>query len=424
MIDCKGLTLVPGYTLIIFLTAACNCGELGTPLECTGDEDCGDSDPCTIDRCDIEKNICLHRLGCIRAVSSGQRHACALTYSGGVKCWGYNTTGMLGNGAALHSTLPVDVVGLSSGVSEIDLGVFYSCALMDSGGMKCWGTDTMGALGVGDIDISYSLTPVDVTGLSSGVAGISAGGHTCAVTISGGVKCWGDNVSGQLGDGTTSRKTAPVDVTGLSSGISAVSAGGGHTCALTASGEVKCWGGDGAGQLGNGNDGNCLVCWKETPVDVIGLTSDIAAISLGYFHTCALTSSGGLKCWGENEYGKVGDGTTIHRHVPVDVKGLSSGVASVSAGGRHTCAVMTSGNVKCWGYNYSGQLGDGTTEGSLVPVDVVGLSSDAASIATGSFFSCASLASGEVKCWGRNDDGQLGDGTTLDHLTPAYVLAY
>ncbi len=349
------------------------------------------------------------------ATGSTSTHTCAVSEGGGVKCWGNNSNGQLGDGSTTQRLTAVDVSGLSSGISAIAAGSNHTCALNASGGVKCWGLNTTGQLGDGGT--TQRLTAVDVIGLSSGVSAIATGSnHTCALTTGGGVKCWGDNGNGQLGDGSTTQRLTAVDVSGLSSRVSAIAAGGNHTCALTAGGGVKCWGRNSSGQLGDSSTTQRL-----TAVDVSGLSSGVSAIATGGDHTCALTASGGVKCWGFNGTGQLGDGSTTQRLAAVDVSGLSSGVSAIAAGRDHTCAITTSGGVKCWGRNARGSLGDGSTTQRLTAVDVSGLSSGVSAVAPNAFHTCALTVSGGVKCWGGNFAGQLGDGSTVDRLTAVDV---
>jgi len=245
--------------------------------------------------------------------------------------------------------------------------------------------------------------PVDVDGLQSNVTAVSAGeNHTCALLESGGVMCWGHNYYGQLGDGTTTGKAAPVDVSGLSSGISQISAGDLHTCAVTSNGDVKCWGFIHYGDFGHGT-----IVIDKTPVDVSELSGAVLAVSAGDVHTCALLESGGVACWGRNWAGQLGDGTTADSAVPVGVSGLSSGVMAISSGDNHTCVLLETGDVECWGHNAYGQLGIGTTARMrTIPAKVSGLPHDATALSAGGCHSCALLGNGDVMCWGLDLFGQ------------------
>ena len=224
-----------------------------------------------------------------------------------------------------------------------------------------------GQLGNGQVG-NFRTTPVGVGLLASGVAALAAGDwHTCAVTTVGGVKCWGENLNGQLGDGTFgTNRPAPVNVIGLSSGVAAVAGGELHSCGLTNAGAVKCWGRNDVGQVGDGTVSSI----RTAPADVVDLSSDVVAIAVGGRHTCAVTATGGAKCWGYNASGQLGDGTTMTRFTPVDVLGLAGNAIAIAGGHSHTCGV-----VQCWGGNVRGTLGDDQACGTIcsTPVNVVGL---------------------------------------------------
>lgn len=357
----------------------------------------------------------------VTQIAAGTYHTCAVTITGGAKCWGKNLAGELGIGSTGSQALtPVDVTGLSSGVASIAVGFGHTCAVTTGGGLKCWGDDGMGQLGDNAAKASRS-TPTDVAGLTSGVAQVSAGSnHTCAVTTAGGLYCWGAGSSGQLGYGwATTYQPTPMDVSGLTSGVSRVSAGSYHTCALTTAGGLKCWGADGYGQLGN----NVAIADQVAPVDVAGLTSGVTSVTTGGYHTCAITTGGGLMCWGQDTYGQLGDdGIPANKPTPVGVFGLTSGVLNASAGGVHTCAITASSALKCWGGNYQGELGINSVGNLYVPGDVVGLTSGVSSVSAGWEHTCAVTPAGDAKCWGWDSNGQLGDGAPLaNKLVPVSV---
>jgi alpha-tubulin suppressor-like RCC1 family protein len=326
-------------------------------------------------------------------------------------------------------------------VVQLRAGTVHACVVTTGGGVQCWGSNRYGQLGDGTTTDRGSA--YYVAGLSSGVLAVSPSsgasiggseGHTCAVMVAGGVKCWGLNFAGQLGDGTTTNRLTPVDVPGLAGPAVDVAAGFDHTCALLETGAVQCWGANASGQLGDGT-----TTPRPAPTNVTGLPSGAVEIAAGPRHTCVITPASDAKCWGANEKGQLGDGTTIMRPAPVDVSSLAGNTAAISPGGSiyqqdlnstafrgggHTCAITASGGAKCWGANFTGQLGDGSFTDHLTPFDVVGLTSGIAGISTGGYsaaggtfkpdfnHTCAVTAGGGVKCWGSDDCGLLGGGNT------------
>jgi alpha-tubulin suppressor-like RCC1 family protein len=358
-------------------------------------------------------------------ISVGVTHVCALTPGGGAKCWGGNNAGQLGMGSLTNlANGSADVVGLATDVVSISSGSEHSCALTGAGAVKCWGNKLDGDGNL--VPATISRAPVDVPGLTGRMAAVSTGSqHACVLTAEGAVQCWGHNEFGQLGDGTTTQRTTPAGVVGLDRGVLAVSAGGANTCALLADGAVKCWGLNDRGQLGDGTTINRLA-----PVTVTGLAGEVVAVSAGGSNTCALTRAGGVKCWGENTSGQLGNGQQtvgnggLISATPVDVSGLGSGVSAVSAGGQHACALTTAGGVMCWGFNGNGALGNGTLANSPVPVGVIGLASGVTQVSAGVHASCAIAVGGSFKCWGANFNGMLGDGTLDFRTTPVNVIPF
>lgn len=229
--------------------------------------------------------------------------------------------------------------------------------------------------------------------------------------------CWGVNDQYQLGGGAPAQSLTPVPVSGLSAGIRHIAAGAAHTCAVTIEGEVHCWGGNAHGELGAGQASAAPVA---TPTKVEGLPGPMMMVAAGRFHTCAVSPLGQAWCWGQNEFGALGDDTSLDRALPVQPMGLPAPVVALSAGAGGTCAVLDDGAAYCWGSNANGQLGDGSRIHRARPVAVSGLG-DGRMVSYGEEFSCGATRSLRAYCWGRNDQGQLGDGTDVSRETPGLV---
>ena len=271
------------------------------------------------------------------AVAAGMEHTCVLSDQGRVWCWGENGYGSLGDGTYTDSKVPVAVTGLTDAVA-ISGGARHTCALRATGTVACWGYNNFGQLGNGDNN--NSNVPVDVSGLTGATAIGSGGNHGCAIVTGGAVKCWGYNAYGQLGNGTSgfgTNSNVPVDVL-LSvggpplTGATAVDGGLRHECAIVAGGAVKCWGENVQGQLGNGTSG--FGTNSNVPVNVVGLTGMSLLAMSDQFFSCAMSEGGTVSCWGDNSVGQLGNGTFSDSNVPVTVFNLSA-AASVGSGGSH-----------------------------------------------------------------------------------------
>ena len=348
------------------------------------------------------------------AISAGGSNTCALVVGAEVECWGDNTYGQLGDGSTTSESAPVPVLNLT-GVTAVAVGGDYACALVAGGTVKCWGSNSNGQLGDGGAE-GQSPTPVAVSGVAGATAIAAGWEHACALLGGATVACWGDNSAGDLGDGTSTKRPTPVAVSGLT-GATAIAAGGMHSCAIVAGGAARCWGNGNNGQLGDG-----LLDNSSTPVAVSGLTG-ATAISAGGMHTCVVLGGATAECWGDNLQGDLGDGTAWTRLTPVPVSGLT-GASGISAGGNDTCALVVPGSIDCWGLNTDGQLGDGGAESeSYTAVAVVGVS-NATAVVSGSQHSCALVDAGLVECWGYNHSGQLGDGSLTGRAAPVLVLGF
>jgi hypothetical protein len=329
------------------------------------------------------------------SVSVGQLFSCAITETGAVKCWGMGL-----GGGVFSSPTPVDVAGLGSGVRQISVGGLYACAITNAGAVRCWGA---GLVPGAPYD---SPTPADVPGLGSGVRQVSVGTqHACAITDAGAAKCWGDNVYGQLGEGSPSQlgpnpeaavlsSEVPVDVVGLGSGVEQVAVSENRSCALVSGGTVQCWGQDEF-------DARVLMS-SRAPGVMVGLDPGVQQVAVSPWHTCVITALGGVRCWGRNEAGQLGDGAftgttfgyfnVFGSTTPVDAAGLGSGISGISLGSQYSCAVRTSDRgTRCWG-----AIPNGTS--SPAPVEVPGLETGIASVSSSRYSFCALSVSGQISC--------------------------
>lgn len=334
-------------------------------------------------------------------VAAGEEHACGLTDTGGVYCWGDNGNSQLGEGYDFDSAFAVPVAGLDSGVTQLAAGGFTTCALLEDGSVQCWPQDWE----------PDAYTP---QGLESDVTALAGGRwHFCAM-VGGEVLCWGNNGDGQLGDGTTDEQAEPTPVQGLAGTPSAVDAGDDHTCAVLDDGAIQCWGSNSYGQLGDGGEESSV-----TPVSVQGLSGPAVAVAAGSTHTCALLEAGDVQCWGFNA-GLTDDRSTWTLAEPVSVAELR-GASEVATYGSLTCGLIE-GAVRCVAaINNYGQLGAPSSLDETRVSEPVGLADVATSVSVGLDFACASLANGNIQCWGYNQRGQLGNGVATTHDIPVTV---
>jgi len=334
----------------------------------------------------------------LTSMTAGFYHACGLDSDGAAYCWGLNDVGQLGDGTRTNRSLPVKVSGDLT-FAEIDAGSRHTCARTFVGAVYCWGWNRSGELGQSGGD---RITPSLVAG-GQVFRSVSAGAnHSCALGADDVAYCWGPNNVGQLGDGTTTVRWSPTRVAGDLKFVE-ITAGSSHTCGSVGAGDAYCWGDRTGGKLGDGFVSGGYV--MPTPTPVLGALR-FSGLSAGERDTCGFVSDGGVYCWG------LGIGNT-----PIGRGGV---VSSIAAKQYHRCSLGTGNAAWCWGQNDAGELGNGTTTGSNNYQPVVG-GLTYTQLVVGSAFSCGIATGGATYCWGDNTVGQLGDGSTSRRSYPAPV---
>jgi len=368
-----------------------------------------------------------------RLISGGEDYTCALRADGSAWCWGSNWNGQLGNGGAYrlgtserYYDTPQPVAGGHRFVS-ISAGLYHACALKADGSAWCWGAEAAGQLGNGrDPFDGIQASPVRVLGGHSFVELDVESTHSCGRTREGTLWCWGNNVHGELGDGSTVHRSTPVQVSGT---YSSVAVGEWHTCAIGTDGITYCWGDNFAGQLGNGQSGfrSGSIAYREvTPQPISAAFTKVEA---GGVHTCALDAAGTAYCWGYNLYGELGRGYFTNVSAPYSqptpaAVGGSHQFSKVTLGRYHSCGLKADGSAYCWGKNEYGQLGIGTAN----PASPYGVASPRpvpgtwAALGAGYVHTCGITPTGAGKCWGSNGSFQLGTGAAgHPHPTPVDI---
>ena len=354
-------------------------------------------------------------------LSAGAKHTCAILDDDSITCWGDNSKGQLGTGDTISQSIPVSTLSLGAGrtAQSVVAGYTQTCALLDNGSVSCWGEQYL----TNDTKVILtSPTLVGDFGDNRTAVQISSGlDFSCAVLNDGNVLCWGRGASGRLGNGGNTSSTNPTQTSSFGSGRKAMSVDlySDHACALLDDESVMCWGRNDYGKLGDGTSTQ-----RNAPVQVNAFPTNTTpiAVSVGSHHSCALLDIGDVSCWGEGTYGQNGDGTNPNRPSPGLTSGFGEGrlAVSVASGDHHICALLDSGEVACWGDGGSGRLGNGASSMTSSPVltSSFGEERTATSLSVGSYHGCVVLDSGQISCWGSGADGRLGNGETSNQANP------
>ena len=368
-----------------------------------------------------------------KSIVTGYSNTFAIMDDGSVMCWGSNSNGALGVGSSGgKSYTPVGPIDLGAGhtAKMVSAGAYHTCAILDDDTLKCWGSNNYGQLGYGDTTSRNSPEATAVVDLGSGRTAkmvSAASSHTCAILDDDTLKCWGNNGDGQLGYGDVHSRNSPeaTAVVDLGSGRTAkmVSAASSHTCAILDDDTLKCWGNGMMVALGYG-DNTYRNSPEATAVVNLGSGRTAKMVSAVSSHTCAILDDDTLKCWGYNFQGQLGYGDTTYRYSPeaTAVVDLGSGRTAkmVSAGDSHTCAILDDDTLKCWGNNGNGQLGIGGLTSSN-SVDF-GSGRTVKSASAGGYHTCAVLSDESTWCWGGNSNGEVGEGSiTSTFFLPSEV---
>jgi len=348
----------------------------------------------------------------VAKISSGVYHVCGVDVAGVAYCWGNNDGGRLGNGVPGNSPVPVAVSGGQT-YKLIATGEDHTCAITANGAAYCWGVNDNGQLGNGN-KISSDV-PVAVMGGHTFKAIGTGTRFSCGLTTAGAAYCWGSNIGGQLGVGGSmaASQTEPVPVVGGHT-FHKLAVGSRHACALTEEGQAYCWGSNQYGRLGDGTS----TVFQLTPVAVTG-NHEFVDITAGAAHTCALERDGDAFCWGHNEFGQVGDATFTDRNAPVPVAGSHTWIA-LHAGGNTTCGVVVDGSAYCWGDGSWAQLGTSMTSLANEPVPVES-AEEFSYVVPGTYHACGVTTTGQARCWGFRSYGQLATGNAAYFDPPVRV---
>ncbi|RYZ53477.1 MAG: hypothetical protein EOP07_17745, partial [Proteobacteria bacterium] len=362
-----------------------------------------------------------------KSIHSGRWTVCAILDNDSLKCWGNNDSGTTGAGGFLSQYSPVLInVGSGRTVRDVQIIHYTTCALLDNYQQKCWGYDDAGLLGRGDYRIHYTPSPsLSLGGSVKKLA--SAYNAACAIMSDDSMKCWGRDFYGNLGGGQ------PLKIMGPSEAVvhdfagpiaSSIFMGRENACALLSNGNLTCWGGNANGRLGM--NGTTALYSPNPSLSVSLVAGAITSVSNGWYHRCAIVV-GNVYCWGDGTLGQLGMGDNINRTTPSSTAVALGGAltaVTVETGYQFSCALLSDASVKCWGLNDSGQLGLGDVTNRNAPSIAIdfGAGKTAKQIAVGYAYGCAILNDDSLKCWGLNDDGQLGYGNGNTYFAPGLAI--